>query len=271
MNGHKHTSLQRHITIRTPENLELNYALAGAGTRAAAYLVDLFVMLLVIQIGANLLQVVIIALSDMTHQWVAALLGLFGATATSSYFILFEWLMNGQTPGKRVMGIRVIKQGGYAMSFLDSLLRNLMRWVDFLPLFYGVGLVSLLIAPRSQRLGDLVAGTLVVDQEQVQTESLVPEIPKVEGAALALPVDQVAAVPTPVIETAVELFRMLPNLAGRHRQQLAAELVDLIQRTSGLAAPRTQSAEAFLAAVIQQSGHIAPLSSPGEAAAPRLF
>ncbi|MBI3468647.1 MAG: RDD family protein, partial [Planctomycetes bacterium] len=249
MNSHEHTSLQRHITIRTPENLELSYALAGAGTRAAAYLVDVATMVLILQVGGNLLQILILALPDITHQWAAALITLAGAVATSGYFIFFEWLMNGQTPGKRVIGIRVIKQGGYAMSFLDSLLRNLMRWVDFLPLFYGVGLISLVVAPRSQRLGDLVAGTLVVHQEPVQTESLVPDIPKPEGAALALPVDQVAAVPSPVIEACVEFFRMLPMLAGKPRQQLATELVDLIQRTSGLVAPRTQSAEAFLAAV----------------------
>ena len=98
----------------------------------------------------------------------------------NGYFILFEWLLNGQTPGKRLLHIRVIKQGGYALRFFDTLLRNLLRVVDFLPLFYGVGLTSLLLTRDSQRLGDLVAGTLVVYQEPVQTESLLPDLPAPE-------------------------------------------------------------------------------------------
>ena len=95
----------------------------------------------------------------------------------NGYFILFEWLLNGQTPGKRMLHVRVIKQGGYALRFFDTLLRNLLRVVDFLPLFYGVGLTSLLLTRDSQRLGDLVAGTLVVYQEPVETESLLADLP----------------------------------------------------------------------------------------------
>ncbi len=78
----------------------------------------------------------------------------------------------------------MIKQGGYALRFFDTLLRNLLRVVDFLPLFYGVGLTSLLLTRDSQRLGDLVAGTLVVYQEPVESGSLVAELP---AAGLAEP------------------------------------------------------------------------------------
>jgi hypothetical protein len=137
-----------------------------------------------------------------------------------------------------------------------------MRFVDFLPMFYGVGLVSLLATSRSQRLGDLVAGTLVVHQQQIETDSLLPEIPISESTQLALPADQVATVPHELIDICVEFFRIVPSLAGRHRQEIAGELVDVVRRTSGLVPPRAQSAEAFLAAVIQQSGRIAPWSSP---------
>jgi uncharacterized RDD family membrane protein YckC len=262
VNGHTNTSLQRQITVRTPENLEIQYSLAGAGTRAAAYMLDLMVMMLLIQIGINLIMAIVFALPIADSRWGAALGGMITFAAYNGYFMIFEWVMNGQTPGKRVLGIRVVKQGGYALSILDTLLRNLMRFVDFLPMFYGVGLVSLLATSRSQRLGDLVAGTLVVHQHEIETDSLVPEIPVVEASQATLPADQVAAVPSELLELCVDFFRVLPNLAGRHRQEIAGELVDVVRHTSGLVPLRTQSAEAFLATVIQQSGQIAPWSSP---------
>ena len=109
--------------------------------------------------------------------WIAAIAALVSFALYNGYFILLEWLLNGQTPGKRLLHIRVIKQGGYALRFFDTLLRNLLRVIDFLPLFYGVGLTSLLFTRDSQRLGDLVAGTLVVYQEPVETDSLLPDLP----------------------------------------------------------------------------------------------
>ena len=99
----------------------------------------------------------------------------------NGYFILLEWLLNGQTPGKRLLHIRVIKQGGYALRFFDTLLRNLLRVVDFLPLFYGVGLTSLLLTRDSQRVGDLVAGTLVVYQEPVRNRIAPAGSPRLRG------------------------------------------------------------------------------------------
>jgi uncharacterized RDD family membrane protein YckC len=225
-------------------------------------MLDLMVMMLLVQIGMNLIMAIVFALPIANSRWGAALGGLLTFAAYNGYFMIFEWVMSGQTPGKRILGIRVVKQGGYALSILDTLLRNLMRFVDFLPMFYGVGLVSLLATSRSQRLGDLVAGTLVVHQQKIETDSLVPDMPVVEASQMTLPADQVAAVPSELIELCVDFFRVVPNLAGRYRQEIAGELVDLVRRTSGLVPLRTQSAEAFLATVIQQSGQIAPWSSP---------
>ena len=82
------------------------------------------------------------------------------------YFALFEGLWHGQTPGKRVAKIRVIQQSGRAITIFESLSRNLVRVVDFLPAFYVVGTISIFITKRNQRLGDLVAGTLVVHEGQ---------------------------------------------------------------------------------------------------------
>ena len=102
----------------------------------------------------------------------------------------------------------MIKQGGYALRFFDTLLRNLLRVVDFLPFFYGVGLTSLLLTRDSQRVGDLVGGTLVVYQEPVETDSLLPDLPPAEDVESALlSAVSLAAIPQ-------DLIAWLPNICA---------------------------------------------------------
>src|SRR5207248_6019708 len=122
-----------------------------------------------------------------------------------------------------------------------------------LPLFYGVGLTSLLLTRESQRLGDLVAGTLVVYQEPVQTESLLPDLPAPEEFEPPLPAVQLAAIPNEAISLAAQYLRSRIELAPRPRQEVAAQLVDLIRETSGLEPRPAQSIESFLAAVVRQA------------------
>jgi uncharacterized RDD family membrane protein YckC len=81
---------------------------------------------------------------------------------TAGYFMLFEILWNGQTPGKRLLGVRVIRENGYPIRPVDAVIRNLVRIVDFLPASYGVGILTMLLNKRSKRLGDFASGTIVV-------------------------------------------------------------------------------------------------------------
>jgi uncharacterized RDD family membrane protein YckC len=265
MNGHRLFLSRRVVSIRTPENVELTYTLAGPGSRAAAYFVDLLIMFMAAQVLANLLAAFLImvfsAVSADSKLWAGALVTLAFFAVYNGYFILLEWLMNGQTPGKRLIHIRVIKQGGYALRFFDTLLRNLLRVVDFIPFFYGVGLLSLLLTRDSQRLGDLVAGTLVVYQEPVETESLLPDLPALEESELLLPAAQLTAIPGEVISLAGQYLSGREELAPRARQEVGAQLVDLIRGVSGLEPQPTQSVESFLAAVVRQSEQTPPLSS----------
>jgi uncharacterized RDD family membrane protein YckC len=270
MNDHQLPLSQRVVSIRTPENIELSYALAGPGSRAAAYVIDLFLMFTVGQVLINLVvagfALLVDALGAPSGLWMAAIVTLGSFALYNGYFILFEWLLNGQTPGKRVLHIRVIKDGGYALRFFDTLLRNLLRAVDFLPLFYGVGLTSILLTRESQRLGDLVAGTLVVYQEPVQTESLLPDLPAAEEFEAPLPAAQLAAIPSDAIALAGQYLNARGELAPRPRQEIAAELVDIIRETSGLEPRPAQSVESFLAAIVRQSSPALPWSSPAQAA-----
>lgn len=256
MDVHAAGLLERRIVVRTPENLELTYELAGAGTRSAAYCIDLLLLYMALSLLQNVVVGAAAALPEAWLGYAFALYGLLAFFVITGYFIAFELLWSGQTPGKRAIGIRVVKSGGYALRFGDSLLRNLMRAIDFLPVFYGVGLLSLLLTRHSQRLGDLVAGTLVVYHQPANPAGDANAPAFLAPAHLSLV--QVGAIPPDVLEACDEFLRMTDELTPRHRQELAASLVDLIAATSGLRPALTQSSEAFLAGVIHQSGQTPP-------------
>ena len=149
--------------LRTPEAVAISYDIAGIGSRFLAALVDGLVMV-VLEI-LMLLGCLALYLTGGAARQAAIILAL---TLTFlliwGYFALFESLWNGQTPGKRLRRIRVIKVSGYPIGFFEALVRNLVRIIDFLPILYGVGLVSMFISTESRRLGDYAAGTIVVKE-----------------------------------------------------------------------------------------------------------
>jgi len=154
------------LTVETPENIELRLPLAGFGPRFLAQLIDgliqgaiAFVLVLVVIIFATFSMVA----DPTTGATVMLLLIILSVILTTlGYFIIFETIWNGQTPGKRITGIRVVKRGGLPLTFTDALLRNLIRIVDNLPSYGLVGLISFFSTRNQQRLGDLVADTVVV-------------------------------------------------------------------------------------------------------------
>lgn len=146
------------LEVETPDHVVLRYTLAGVGNRGFAAIVD-FLIAGLITIGLEIAYGAIGAPGEIVLAGVIQLLLL---TLAWSYFIVLEWLWNGQTVGKRLYGLRVINEDGSPAGFVAVFVRNLVRIVDFLPLFYGLGLVAIVLTPRSQRLGDLAAGTFVV-------------------------------------------------------------------------------------------------------------
>jgi uncharacterized RDD family membrane protein YckC len=163
-------------TIDTPENIEFAYDVAGIGSRFLAAIVDTLL------IGvAEIVVFIIVGLtistldlgSSATGSVLAALGGLLAFAILWGYYIAFELLWNGQSPGKRIIGLRVVREGGRPITFVGSAIRNLIRIVDFLPLFYGIGVVVMFIDRRARRLGDLAGGTLVVKERRgISLESL---------------------------------------------------------------------------------------------------
>lgn len=153
------------LTIETPEQVALEFTLAGIGSRFLALACDTLVQA-AIAIAFLITAAVIARLARSaglpSGKWILGALILAWFLLNTGYFAGFEALRNGRTPGKRIVGIRVIDANGGPVTVYGAILRNLMRVIDQLPGIYGIGMVSVLVTARQQRLGDLAAGTVVV-------------------------------------------------------------------------------------------------------------
>lgn len=157
--------------IETPENVDLQRRLAGIGSRFAAGLLDhlliaaLLVVLFLVFLAfhVNLISIGTRA-ADQAYTLVIAALILIGFAIYWGYFVFFEMVMNGRTPGKRYMKIRVVRLEGGAITFDAIAVRNLLRAADVLG-FYGVAGIAMFMTKKVQRLGDLAAGTVVISEE----------------------------------------------------------------------------------------------------------
>ena len=148
--------LDTKYSVETPEGVHIRLRVVGPLTRALAWVIDVAFRSIVLMI---LLPLGIFG----TLGW--TLYGIIAFLLWWFYWILFEVFRNGQTPGKQIMGIAVVHGDGTPVGWRASMLRNLLRAADLLPAIYGVGLISTLFSKYAQRLGDLVAGTLVVYRE----------------------------------------------------------------------------------------------------------
>lgn len=182
------------LTIETPEQIALEFPLAGVGSRFLALAVDTLIQialgLVVVAFGfAALLSRVLTAggFADGSSVWGLGIVVLLAFSVFYAYFAAFEIFWRGQTPGKRVMGLRVISASGRPMTPFQALLRNLLRIVDSLPGMYAIGIVSVLVTARNQRLGDLAAGTVVVREQTAPRELVMPPDLAVATSHASLP------------------------------------------------------------------------------------
>ncbi len=144
-------------TVVTPEAVVLDVDLAGLGSRMIAALIDGAIQ------GAFLFAFTSIATASGSPGSATPVLFFIALFLVLwAYFPIFETAWGGRTPGKRLQRLRVVRADGQPINLAISLVRNLIRIVDFLPFGYGVGAITMLISRKSQRLGDLAAGTVVV-------------------------------------------------------------------------------------------------------------
>ena len=155
--------MSRIFEVITPEHVAIRYELAGIGSRGVAVMVDMLLQILLFMAPVyGITQLRNIFTSELAHSILTGLLILSFFIILWAYFVIFETLWNGETPGKRLMGLRVIKDAGYPVDFAAVVMRNFLRAIDFLPSFYAVGFIVQLCSKQYKRLGDYPAGTVVV-------------------------------------------------------------------------------------------------------------
>ncbi|MGH7578537.1 MAG: stage II sporulation protein M [Gemmatimonadales bacterium] len=188
---------RQRLQVETPEHVILDLEIAGVGSRALAALLDLLI-LIGAGIGVFIVLAIVAGFGVTVGSLGGAILLLGGFAVWTGYFILFEGLRQGQTPGKRIVGIRVVSDTGNAVTLGAAAARNLLRIADFMPPPYLIGLLLVALHPRGKRLGDMVAGTVVARDRPFQmvvartgaraapaSLSLIPELTDAEFRVLA--------------------------------------------------------------------------------------
>jgi uncharacterized RDD family membrane protein YckC len=168
------------LTIDTPEQIALEFPLAGVGSRFLAIAFDTLlqggaiVVLIALGLAVRAVSGYVPPLGGLGTWGIAILLAI-GFVIYSGYFAIFEAVWTGQTPGKRLVGLRVIDVSGRPITVYAAIVRNLLRLVDQLPGMYAIGILSILISTRQQRIGDLAAGTVVV-HERIDAPVAIPPV-----------------------------------------------------------------------------------------------
>ena len=162
------------LIIETPERVPLHFALASIGNRFLACAIDHTIQGLALVL-IFVACIILASFSSIEHalssapKWVYAVMILLLFLTFSGYFAFFEWIWSGQTPGKRWLKLRVIREDGRPITFWEASVRNLLRSFDMMPApFYSIGLISVFSTTRDQRVGDMVAGTVVVREREAE-------------------------------------------------------------------------------------------------------
>ena len=156
------------LAILSAENVSVSVETSGLGSRLAALFIDTTLQCLVLLLlwlvlwGVSAYVVAFNALPAWLNSTLEAVYYIFLFLLFFGYYFLFEWLWDGQTPGKRYLGMRVTMANGLPLSMWPALVRNTVRLVDFMPFFYGIGSIVSMANALNQRAGDLAAGTIVV-------------------------------------------------------------------------------------------------------------
>lgn len=247
------------LDIETPENIAFGYQIAGIGSRFLATLLDTILVGL-LQLVVILVMVLIMRaydgsiFADQLSAWVIAIFGLLTSLFYWGYYVFFEMLWNGQSPGKRWVGLRVIRSNGTPITLAESLIRNLARLVDFLPAAYGVGIITMFIDKQSRRLGDLAAGTLVVQDrapitiQELSVNRTVHLRPWANISLDGFPIERLTNNDLSLIEDF-----LLRRDQLTHREALAIKILNTLYQRLGLPLPTISrfEAEDTLAAILQ--------------------
>jgi uncharacterized RDD family membrane protein YckC len=243
------------LDVATPERVALHLPVAGIGYRCLAWLVDatlLFFFWVVAYFVFTLLVTDVLHFLRGLSGLAQTLLGV-GLFATQwLYWTLTEVFLNGQTLGKRVLGIRVVRADGSPVGLYESAVRNLCRVVDFLPIIYATGCITMLLNRQHRRLGDLLAGTLLVREERIDLDKYTTPAEAPPPHAVAMASQRLSAED---VELILAFLARAPGLEPEARQRLGTRMVEQLgglpeaERAAVLAS--REATESFLRARAQ--------------------
>jgi len=243
---------QRH-GVETPEHVDVHFELAGIGSRLAAALLDLLLMLLALLILALVFDAVVEQTGKTARGWLAALMLLLVFFVVWGYFTLFEALNGGRTPGKQALGIRVVMDTGRPITPAAAVVRNLVRILDtyFVPPLLPA-LLTIFLHRSNKRPGDIAAGTIVVRDRP--TDWTLGGGAALQTGAATQPADEPIEAGPP--ELSEQEFRLLDRFLGR-LNELAPDVqvritADLVRRFEGRIPRRNADPEAYLVTVFAE-------------------
>ncbi|HEV3261046.1 MAG TPA: RDD family protein [Gemmataceae bacterium] len=264
--------------VMTTEKVPFSYRVAGLGSRFLAWLIDLGVIIFLAFVGL----VVAMAAAAGRQGLGTAILAVWTFVLQWGYFVLFEWLWHGQTPGKRLLGIRVIQWQGTGVSFFQAAVRNVLRVADGLPLLvvdvvppllYGVGFLTAACNREHRRLGDLAAGTLVVHVQAKPrlVRAMHDSTADTDRVRDALVRQRLEQLERPQKQTLLDLCLRRDQLQVGDRARLFGAVAEYLKDRLGLVPAAYQSDEKFilqLAAVFgsdartQEPAAVVPVGDP---------
>lgn len=261
------------LTIDTPEQVSIRFPVAGIGSRFLSILTDTvvqgiayaFLVLIFVLIATSAPKTTAGALSHAGEKWLIAGVILFHFVMYWGYFTLFETYWNGQTPGKKLLKIRVIQLSGRQITFFEAMTRNLLRVIDALPGFYLVGVIAMLSNRQHQRVGDLAAGTLVVHERpgdeplwsgrtitSAAFEPIAPEPFLYRQDEIILPADAVARLSHEDLTVIDRFFSRILDMELDTRARIADRLAAQMVQKMNLATQQEVKPERLLEAIARQ-------------------
>jgi uncharacterized RDD family membrane protein YckC len=261
------------LTIDTPEQVAIRFPIAGIGSRFLALLTDsvvqgiayailFFIFFLILTSAPRLAGMIV---DRAGEKWLIAAILLVVFLLRWGYYTVFEAFWNGQTPGKKLCKLRVIRDSGRQITFFESLTRNLIRAVDSLPGFYAIGIITMLCNRRSKRLGDFAAGTLVVHERAAEPPlwggsasrtitagafAATPAPPPiVDPYAVDLPADAVARLTADDLNVIDHFFARAIDIDIARRHALAERLAQQMTAKMGIAMPEGVTPERVLESI----------------------
>lgn len=257
-----------HQVVHSPEQVALHFPVAGPTSRMLAYAIDLFVLMAI-----GLVVFVLIALATPLAGWVGdqldavlpdpgadpdrvwggfvaflAVLLLIQVGFEMLYFVVLEVATGGRSIGKRLLGLRVVKEGGFPIGLRESLIRNLLRTADALPANYLVGLTSMVASAQGKRLGDIAAGTVVIRLDRPAAAAPLA----LEGDTGAFRFDraQVARLGADGRALARQTLRRAEEVAPEKADELLDRAVEVLRVRLGYESVAAEDRRRFLRAVL---------------------